>query len=313
MVVSWSVDYRIEKLSSQNIHLLVPLYREVFQQTITLSFLLKKYNTRSLGVEFIGFIALTSEDTVAAYYGVIPCLFDIDGNSMLAAQSADTMTHPLHRKKGLFQLLALRTYDLAREQNIQFIFGFPNQNSISGFTRLKWQFLPDQLQVFILNSDGFGYSRLLRKSRTLFSVYKIMVGFILGKEVFSESFFERQNIDGIRHDHFFISYKTYNTTHIVTIGTITVWFKVDGKLKIGMVKGINAANVSGFLIEIKKIASRLGCNEVVFMASKTSALYLILSKKLTPQDAFPIGFLPLQNVSIDFKHVCFVYCDLDIF
>jgi len=57
----------------------------------------------------------------------------------------------------------------------------------------------------------------------------------------------------------------------------------------------------------------LGCNEVVFMASKTSALYLILSKKLTPQDAFPIGFLPLQNVSIDFKHVCFVYCDLDIF
>lgn len=306
------MDYRIEKLSAQNIHHLIPLYRVVFQQAVTLPYLLKKYNTSSLGVGFIGFIAFTPSGTTAGYYGVIPCIFNIEGQPVLAAQSADTMTHPDHRKKGLFKILAGRTYDLARGQNIQFIFGFPNQNSISGFIRLNWQFLPDQLQVFSLKSRGFPYLSLLKRSSTLSAWYKILQEKLLGKERISESFFEHSR-NGVRHDNGFISYKTYNDTHMATINKVKAWIKADGKLKVGSVHGLNAGNVGEFLNGLKQLASRLGCNEILFITSKNSSLYDVLCKTLTPRDAFPIGFYSLQDRSFSFEKVSFNYCDIDIF
>ncbi|MBA4055136.1 MAG: hypothetical protein C0490_10515 [Marivirga sp.] len=307
------VDYRIEKLSAQNIHHLIPLYQAVFKQTVTFSFFQKKYNTRSLGVEFIGFIAFTPTGMAAGYYGVIPCLFEVKGQTVLAAQSADTMTHPDHRKKGLFNMLATRTYELAREQKIQFIFGFPNQHSLPGFKRLKWQFLPDQLQVFVLKSGGFSYSRFLNKSSALSALYRILLNRYFGRERITESFFEQHRQDGIRHDNAFLSYKAYNATHIVNIGSVKAWVKADGGLKVGSVQGLNKSNVADFLNHLKKLATRLGCNKVIFITSKGSSLYDILHKELASQDAFPIGFYSLQDPSFTFENVSFEYCDIDIF
>ena len=297
----------------QNIHHLVPLYRAAFHLRVTIPFLLKKYDTRSLGVEFIGFIAFTSTGMAVGYYGVIPCFFQLKGNSIVAAQSADTMTHPEHRKKGLFQQLAKQTYDLAREQNIQFIFGFPNHNSLPGFIKLKWQFLPDQFQMFTIRTGGFAYARLLKKSSILSLCYNILLNYFLGYEASGESFFEEKTSDGIRHDDRFLAYKTYNVTHFVNINKVKLWIKADGKLKVGAVQGLHKSNAADFLYYLKRLASRLGCSEVIFMTSKHSSLYEILLETLTPKDAFPIGFLSLQNSGHSFKNIEFEYCDVDIF
>jgi GNAT acetyltransferase-like protein len=306
------VDYRIEQLSSANIHHLIPLYRATFQKAVTLSHLLKKYETASLGAAFIGFIAFTRTGEAAAYYGAIPCIFAINGEEILAAQSADTMTHPDHRKKGLFTTLATRTYSLAREQKIQFIFGFPNQNSLPGFIRLNWKFLPDQLQIFVLKAHGFPYRRLLNRSPTLTAWYKMLVSNFLRTERISPSFFEQKD-NGMKHDHSFVSYKTYNDTYTVAINTVKTWIKIDGKLKVGAVHGLNTGNVVSFLSGLKKLAFRLGCNDVIFITSKNSPLYQVLNKNLRSEDAFPIGFYPLQDRVFDFENISFEYCDIDIF
>jgi hypothetical protein len=307
------VEYRIEKLSEQNIQHLVPLYRAAFHQSVLPSYLLKKYNTRSLGVEFIGFIAFTPKAVAAAYYGVIPCLFQLKGKTVVAAQSADTMTHPEHRQKGLFQLLAQQTYDLAREQNIQFIFGFPNQHSLPGLVKLKWQFLADQLQMFKISVGGLAYARILKKSDLMSLLYNTLLSRFLGNERPAESFFEKRTADGVRHDRTFFAYKTYNATHIVKISNAKIWIKADGKLKVGAVQGLYKNNAVDFLRRIKKLASRLGCSELIFMTCKHSALYQVLSETLTPKDAFPIGFLPLQEEPLVVEHISFEYCDVDIF
>ncbi len=297
----------------QNIHHLVPLYRAAFHLRVTIPFLLKKYDTRSLGVEFIGFIAFTSTGMAVGYYGVIPCFFQLKGNSIVAAQSADTMTHPEHRKKGLFQQLAKQTYDLAREQNIRFIFGFPNQNSLPGFIKLKWQFLPDQFQVFTIRAGGFAYARLLKKSALLSLFYNILLDRILGDEASGESFFEEKTEDGVRHDHKFLAYKTYNVTHFVNINKVKLWIKADGKLKVGAVQELSKNNAIDFFHHLTKLASWLGCSEVIFMTSKHSLLYQMLQDTLTPKNAFPIGFLPLQDELLSFENTMFEYCDVDIF
>ena len=307
------MDYRIEKLSAENIRDLIPLYKLVFHETVSHEFLLKKYDTRAIGPDFIGFIAYTPNGMAAAYYGVIACFFQLNGKKVIAAQSADTMTHPDHRKKGLFQNLALKTYALARDQGIKFVFGFPNQDSFPGFMKLNWQFQPDMLQVFTINAANFSYSRFLYRIPGLYSLYNNILKGFFGIERPDSTFFIEKISDGMIHDDTFCLYKKYNTTHIITIDKVKAWVKIDGKLKVGAVQGLNENNAPRFIKRLTTIASRLGCGEVIFMTSKYSSLYEILKKTLIPKDAFPIGFLPLQSEKVSMTGASFEYCDADFF
>ncbi|HET9432970.1 MAG TPA: GNAT family N-acetyltransferase [Chitinophagaceae bacterium] len=307
------MDYQIERLSAQNIHHLVSLYRKAFGQVTSKSFLLKKYDTKAIGVDYVGFIAIANSGIVAAYYGVIPCNFQIDGETVVAAQSADTMTHPDFRKKGLFQLLAQKTYELARNLNIQFIFGFPNQDSYPGFVKLGWKFFPDQLQVFSMKTGTIAYGRLLRRLPFLSRLFDSIMNRVLGHDQVSPSFFDDELTIGLTHDETFCTYKTYHSTCIVSINGGSAWIRMDGALKVGALKGINRNNSLQFLKRLKSIASRWGCSEVTFITSKYSSLYNAIIETLTPRDAFPIGYLPLQYDHLSLERASFEYCDIDIF
>jgi hypothetical protein len=69
-------------------------------------------------------------------------------------QSCDTMTHSGHRRKGLFQLLATRTYDEARAADPGFFaYGFGGPTSTPGFLKMGWRVeleLPYLFQPFPL-------------------------------------------------------------------------------------------------------------------------------------------------------------------
>ena len=132
-------EYRFERLSDANLTDLLFLYKHAFKEKETISFLKKKYDTSCFGLKNIGFIAYSSSNETAAYYGVFPVKAQINGKEILVAQSGDTMTHPKHRGKGLFITLAKMTYELAKESGVEFIFGFPNDNSYPGFVKkLNW-------------------------------------------------------------------------------------------------------------------------------------------------------------------------------
>src|SRR6187402_3609887 len=124
-----SAGYRIERLTEELLADLTSLHQAVYQKKIALDFFKRKYNTAFTGAMYVGFLAYDGNQP-AAFYGVIPCFINCKGNSMLAAQSADTMTHPDHRGKGFFTELAELTYQLCRTEGIQVLFGFPNQNSL---------------------------------------------------------------------------------------------------------------------------------------------------------------------------------------
>jgi hypothetical protein len=223
------------------------------------------------------------------------------------------MTHPHHRKKGLFQKLAQMTYTLAAQQGIKFVFGFPNQDSYPGFIKLNWQFLRDQLQVFTIKAARFKYARILYKTPGLFPLYSHFMNARFGVDAPGTSFFSEKNSDGVIHDDVFFQYKKYVNTHVVTIDKVKAWIKIDGNLKVGAVHGLTSGNASGFLQRLTTFASRLGCGDVIFITSKHSVLYEILNKTLTPKDAFPIGFLPLQAERISLENTSFEYCDADFF
>lgn len=75
-------------------------------------------------------------DQIVGQYMVIPMELCLEGRTILASLSMDTMTHPTYRKQGIFQTLALKLYaDLAKD-GISITYGFPNENSLSGLTNL---------------------------------------------------------------------------------------------------------------------------------------------------------------------------------
>lgn len=305
-------DYSIQQLSSGNLRHLDILYKEIFHKAPPANYFEKKYDTRAFGAEYLGYFAMTSDGKAAAYYGVIPCIVQLGGQKILAAQSADTMTHPAHQKKGLFLLLAQKTYDLARQKNIRFIFGFPNQNSYKGFVKLNWQFTPDQLQYFTVSGSLFPYAKLLSRSRTLSAAYHAIARAFLSVEGVMKLMDDHDN--GVLRDKKFVEYKRYSKTLFIGItGSSYAWLKADGTLKVGLVSFQGDLSARTLISQMKRIAFFLGCGKIIFITSKNSALYNLLLPLQKPVDALPVGFLNLSDDPVNLMKLTFEYCDIDIF
>jgi GNAT superfamily N-acetyltransferase len=105
------------------------LYRRCFGMRRSLGYIREKYATA------IGFVAYDGKIPAASYV-----VFRQELQGYSAAQSGDTMTDPRYRNKGLFTTLAKRTFKKAKEEGIDFVFGFPNDNSLHGFEKLGGQF-----------------------------------------------------------------------------------------------------------------------------------------------------------------------------
>ena len=133
------LDFEFKRLSKDLLVDLKFLFKQSGKQ-ISSKELENKYNTHVFGSEYIGFVAYDKLTKLpAAFYGVLPLIATLNNEPILIAQSADTITHPNYRKKGLFVLLANKTYDLCQEEGIKHLFGIPNYNSYTGFVhKLNW-------------------------------------------------------------------------------------------------------------------------------------------------------------------------------
>lgn len=81
----------------------------------------------------VGFNAYDG-DLLAAHYATIPVEAWIDGRMEKGLMSLNTATHPAYQGKGLFPLLAERTYARATELGYGFVVGIANARSTRGFT-----------------------------------------------------------------------------------------------------------------------------------------------------------------------------------
>ena len=83
-------------------------------------------------------------DRAAAFYTVWPLKLKLGNETVLGAQSMDTMTHPDYRGRGLFVKLAMACYEVCIARGFEALYGFPNSNSYPGFIRrLNWDHTGD--------------------------------------------------------------------------------------------------------------------------------------------------------------------------
>lgn len=131
-------DYRIEqvKVDSEALKESRNLLQLVFKEhadKFSFDYLKWQYADNPVG-PIVGFNAYWG-DVLAAHYVTMPIFMNIEGKKTLGVLSLNTATHPDHRGKRLFTILAERTYQYAAENGYKFVIGVANANSTHGFIK----------------------------------------------------------------------------------------------------------------------------------------------------------------------------------
>jgi GNAT superfamily N-acetyltransferase len=110
-------------------------------------------------------VVAESDEGIAGQYALIPLRMKAQGRLCIGGLSLDTMVHPDYRGQGVFLRLAERVYQLAAERGIDFVYGFPNQNSHHAFiARLNWRDLHNGVPIWAkpLNIDSIVQKRFVK-------------------------------------------------------------------------------------------------------------------------------------------------------
>ena len=307
-------DYIFERVDANNLRSLVQLYHECFKVKVNSEFLIRKFDTQSFGRSFIGFIAFHSTTKKAVgYYGVFPLIGLIENRKLLIAQSGDTMTHPDHQGKGLFTILAKLTCELARNEGINFVFGFPNKNSYPGFIKkLGWDHY-NNINNYVIKTGALPFDKLVKKFPLLKNLYELIlkrrIKSYLNSEYCQNSLQSQDYAGGhIPHDNLFYHYKSYFVNYQVKLKNHCGVIKVDGRLWVG---DLDCNDEESFFEDIEfltTIARRTGCSSVYFSFFDNCLQDQYMKRRFQPNSSMPAGCLNLLEEKLGQK---FRYTALD--
>ncbi|GAA3977286.1 GNAT family N-acetyltransferase [Mucilaginibacter dorajii] len=305
----------INKLSAANLGDVTKLHAAVYGKTPAPGFFERKYNTAYASAEHIGFIAYNRQIKPIAFYGVIPCFMLIDGKEVLCAQSADTMTHPDYRNKGLFVELAKRTFELCTQSGIKFLFGFPNQNSLPGFVnKLDWQ-MTAQMDCFVIPVKTIPLAKLVAKLPVLKRLYTGYTTMILRKYRSPKSGISstvlNEGFDGLSRNDGYLQNKTYSHTKVISINNAQIWIKINSGLIIGDLS-VTPANFAGTIDNLIKLAQKLGLQQIQYHTSRGTQLHELFAERYKAINSFPVIFKDLGS-GIPTDSIRFTFADIDIF
>ncbi len=293
-------NYTIVKLDAENIKHLYTLFRSVYQKKCPKNYYDLKYNTTYTGADYIGFLAFENSVPVA-YYGVVPIIVSINKQPVLAAQSCDTMTHPGHRKKGLFVTLAKQTFDLAKNKGIHFVFGFPNQNSYPGFIKKLGFTHTETLNRYSIPFSNTPYKLIYRKLG--------LINLKKKKNVINNLLID-QGYDGVIYSNDYIHYKKgYDKTLIVEENNTSFWINVS---KGGWIGALSPLKKELFLQTIKAIETITNTASITFMVSPKNEFDTALSKIVKPENGFAVIIKNLSGKH-NLSDLKFQFSDIDIF
>src|SRR4030095_3720742 len=297
-------EYSVAMLSKDNLSDLALLYKEVYDAARPDGYFIKKYDTAYTGVEYVGFIAYDKENRPVAYYGVIPCFIQSGKEIILAAQSADTMTHPEHRYKGMFVKLSMMTFDLCRQLGIKLIFGFPNQNSYPAMIKhLGWTETEKMSRFTIPIGTIWNWMSL--------KILKKHQDEVLNKLVLLEPDIKNSAIEegytGVYRNEAYMRYKSYTNTYVINMNSASLWIKVGNELTIGDII-LKENNRKYFFEEIKALAKKLNLTKISFHVSGGCNLYELFAYNYKPIQSFPVLFKDFGS-GLQLNKIKFTFAD----
>jgi len=307
------MEYTFQRLDESRLQDLQFLYKTAFNEKVDLKFLKGKYDTAWTGHSYVGYLAYhqTTKEP-AAYYGVFPVMGSLNGDTYLIAQSGDTMTHPSHRGKGLFILLAERTYQLARDLKFEFVFGFPNQNSYPGFVKkLNWNHYAN-VNHYRIKTGALPFDKAGKKLGFINTWHQKSIRGNCQTTLdsrFENSLCEQMPEHGyLIHDEKFYNYKTYYSSFSLTLSGIKCHCKIDGRLWVGDISYCDKDKFLEVVHLIQVWARKNFCSLVQFSFFENSQYDLWIKEKYAVHSSIAVGCL---NFSNSVKGEDFVYQAFD--
>lgn len=89
------------------------------------------------------------ENDIIGMNGFMAAKFICDSKELYAAQSCDSAVLPQYRGQSVFSSIIKRAQNQLKDEGVDFLFGFPNQNSYPGFIKLGWQHNVDFCRYFL--------------------------------------------------------------------------------------------------------------------------------------------------------------------
>jgi hypothetical protein len=310
-------DYSIRRISESNAVDLIAVYKSAFGNNFDLEKFKEKQNTSDFGDSYVGYIAYDKNNTPAAFYGVYPCQIEYNGKLYLAAQSGDTMTHSDHTGKGLFTLLATKTYEYCKENGFHLVFGFPNENSFPGFVkRLGWSHF-DDLTPYLIRVKCIPWIRLKNTFRLPQSIHNKWCRFRLKRlkkgQPFSSSC-KSNETPVVDHSKAFFTYKTYSENYLIQLKGINVWVKFnDTFLIIGDLEKCTEEKFLEVIKSLKRIALWMGLPHLRFHASPNTWGEKVFKKYGEAMElGYPVGGINFTQ-EIPLEKLKFTAADNDTF
>ncbi|CAN5390923.1 hypothetical protein BH10BAC2_BH10BAC2_47810 [soil metagenome] len=308
-------SYTIVKLDQSNIADLGKLHTTVYGSAQAGNYYLKKYDTAYTGITGIGLLAYNNAHIPIAFYGMLPCFIQYENKIILAAQSADALTHPGYRHQNLFSMLCNGCVQWCRESSIRFVFGFPNQDSYHIFMhKLGWS-TSDRMDYFLIPVNAASVEKLCAKSTLTKKIYEKYVHYVLGKLLITEkglpNILTQEGYAGILRSKDYLRYKTYNPTYVLKIGCSKIWIKISHHITIGDIE-LGENNFDLIIATIKKISKRLGIKAIYFHSCSKTILHTLFSEKYPPQASFPVIYKDFDS-GLPLEKIKFTFADIDIF
>jgi GNAT superfamily N-acetyltransferase len=310
-------DYSIRRISESNVVDLIAVYQSAFGNHFELEKFKKKQNTLDFGDSYIGYIAYDKNNKAVAFYGVYTCIVQFNGNVFQAAQSGDTMTHSDHTGKGLFTLLATKTYEYCKENGFHLVFGFPNENSFPGFIkRLGWSHF-DDLKPYLIRVKCIPWIRLKNTFRLPQSIHNKWCRFRLKRLKKGQPFRSSCKTDDIPvldHSKEFFTYKTYSENYLIQLKGINVWVKFDDTfLLIGDMEKCTDEKFSEVIKALKHIAFWMGLPHLRFHTSSNTWGEKVFKKYGKAMEVrYPVGGINF-TYEIPLEKMKFTAADNDTF
>lgn len=308
-------DYTFERLSPERVKDVHGLFLVSSKLNRSLNDFKKKYDTKYMGISYLGYIAYDKFKKPAAFYCIIPTTALINNTSVLIAQATDAITHPSHQHKGLFTKLILLTNELAKINGIHFIFGVPNQSSFSVYKKLSW---PQNgiIYRYILTVPMIPFAQLFRKSTILRDIYQKWVRILL--LFFKEGTLDINNSNtdtehfGIKRDSLYTEYKRFSNNYLIRLSGKSVWLKFEGTLKIGEVEELTQKELKSIIRRIRLLAFFSGIHKIQYQCSSKSAQRNIFREIFKEEPGLPIVYLNLSG-KYSPENLVLSLADLDTF
>lgn len=306
---------RLERTTARNIHLLVPLFREVFGTTVTEKYLLGKYSTPwTRDGLFHGYVLLDSSGRAVAHQAGIPFRVRFGDRLVLAAQSCDSMTAAGLRGRGVFPLLISAVDRLLAEEGFAFVWGYGNEKSLPVFQKFGYRPL-DTIRGYRLRVRTIPLERLCRRSRVLRPAYRALVDLAFrGRRVTEPipSSCTGEGRAGVERDETYYAYRGFSFNRRVRVAGVPVWFKLDGALCIGEVGPTDDEGFRRMMAELRRTCFRLGIDEILFQASVGTRAEAHFSRHFPAFESWLALYKDLSG-SVDVTTLRTTFGDLDSF